>query len=97
MNLRTWLLGLHDHKQGLFSTGPACFNLYLEKGRPVAEVFLRNGYYRSDMRALNVVQGADMKPGVWQKIRARHSALGALGRGDTFFNGRMRSFAVSVR
>ena len=110
-------------KQGLFSTGPACFTLYLEKGQVVAELFLRNGYYRADMRALNVVRGPAVKPGVWQKIRvvydrkavridvdgqkgaptalsgdffySRHAALGALGRGDTFFNGRMKSLKVA--
>ena len=109
-------------RQGLFSTGPAYFNLYLEKGQAVAELFLRNGYYRQDMRAQHIVRGPAVKPGVWQKIRvvydrktvridvdgergvpaavagdffyARHSALGALGRGDTFYNGRMKSLKV---
>ena len=59
-------------KQGLFSAGPAYFNLYIENGRVCAEMFLRNRYMLPTVNPTVVVKGPEVKAGKWQKVKVMY-------------------------
>ena len=57
-------------RQGLLSSGPTAFNLYIENGKACASFFLRNRFMRLNGRAAKVsIPGPDLKPGAWNRIK----------------------------
>lgn len=60
-------------RQGLLTSGPTAFNLYIEKGRIMASFFMRNRFMKlSGREAAVTVTGPELKPGVWNRIRVIH-------------------------
>ena len=57
-------------RQGLLSSGPTAFNLYIEDGKVGASFFMRNRFMRLNGHAARVsVPGPALKPGVWNRIK----------------------------
>lgn len=55
-------------KQGVFATGHAYFNVFIQEGRACAELMHRNHYMYPKGQSTTFVWGPEVKPGCWQKI-----------------------------
>ena len=59
-----------ERRQGLLTTGPAYFNLGIEKGRVFADFFLRNRFMRISGREATVTAACEgLKAGEWNTVR----------------------------